>query len=675
MRRHMLLVMVILCALLIPLSALAEEMGDAAPGEVLIGFKAAATDRQMNAVVASLGGKVTGAIDLPKVKIRKVRLSAATKSATDEAVKSLRTSGSPSSAIVQYAEPNMVRRIFDSRPRPGDAGILSQSSDSLLEDQWGYYDVSANWLPAPSGPAPVVAVIDTGVDYTHPDLKGKVIKGKDFVNLDGDPMDDHSHGTHVAGVIAAKTNNGYGIAGISWNSKIVAVKALNSQGWGMTFEIAKAIIYAANRADVKVINMSLGGGYSATEQDAVNYAVNTKGKLLVAAAGNANTNSTAGAYPAAFALTYPGKVIAVAAHQDNRCRASFSNYGTWVSITAPGVDILSTIPAAMGNGFASFNGTSMATPHVAGAAAVVWAENPSFTNSQVASRLTTKIDSEARNKDGACWPSDASTFGFLDVYRAADPASWEACDSAAIYGYALDAESGEPLAGAKVLSKQGSATTGADYVPYYGQRTTYGFDSVHEDGFGLFNVLTNTTGAQDILFKKSKIAKPKINVPSTSACSWSYAGNIPVPPNKPYYWIAVTWDYGFVGGRYDSWLQVPSYGTFGWFNPGVLGAAPYVKFNWDSDNGDGNLRDFSESFRIKRVLSGTYLFFVQDWLNGAGSTSWSSAGMKVYVYKWNPGAGKSVLVKTITPGAGAGRYWDAFELKGNTITEINSFSD
>ena len=398
-------------------------VGDHVPGEILIGFEPNVTSCQIQAIVSSIGGQVIGEIDLPDVKVRRVKLSSTTQSAMDAAVNSIKTNKTYQDKI-RYVEPNIIQRAFGDRTM-GDAGILSQSGDPLLSQQWGYYDIGANWLNAPTLAAPIIAVIDTGVDYTHPDLAGKVIKGYDYVNADADPMDDNGHGTHVSGIAAAKANNAYGIAGVSWNSKILAVKVLNSQGWGTVFDISLGIYYAANYPGVKVINMSLGGGDSPTEDSAVEYAVVTKGKLLVAAAGNGDTSTPF--YPAGLSVTYPYpylKVLAVAAHGTDHCRASFSNYGDWVSITAPGVDILSTVPPSLGSGgFESWSGTSMATPFVAGAAAAVWARYPAYTNTQIANLITTKtkLPGYLLIRDDTCWPNDGSTFQRIDVFHVLDP--------------------------------------------------------------------------------------------------------------------------------------------------------------------------------------------------------------------------------------------------------------
>ncbi len=656
-----------------------ENPEDYVPGEILIGFKTDAIPDQIDAAVASIGGEVIGTCDLPAIKIRKVRILSTTQSAMDAAMNDLRTAPF-SSEIVKMVEPNLIRQAHQTREPSGDAGILAQSSDPLLLQQWGYYDIGANWINVQSLPAPVVAVIDTGVDYTHPDLAGRIIRGYDFMNDDADPMDDHGHGTHVAGVIAALTNNAYGMAGISWNSKILAVKVLNVRGSGSVFEIVKGITYAADNPSVKVINMSLGGGYSSTEQEAVQYAVVTKKKPLVASAGNSSSSTPS--YPAGFSTLFPGMVLAVAAHGHDRCRASFSNYGTWVSISAPGVDILSTVPPLQGYGgdFDSWSGTSMAAPHVAGAAAVAWALSPESSNGVIGNLVTTKTNGfGGLNRDGTCWPNDGSTFDRLDLLHMVDPSFYENLSTKGfIFGYALNAETGEPLVGAKVTAKQGTKVTGMDYVPYYGHRTFLDIDETDpapQEGFGLFSVLAKP-GVTQLLLNRAKFTSITIPNVIVNGATGTYAGNIPVPPVKPYYWLAVTWNYGYTDAWYDSILVVPGYGSYSYANPGSLQMAPWVKHFWDSDlEVESNLRKFSEVFRIKKLVPGAYQFFVSDWRNGAGSTYWAGSGVKATLYRWDATLAKPKLVATFTPPAGAGRYWEICTLKGNTITPVNALHD
>jgi thermitase len=255
---------------------------------------------------------------------------------------------------VEYAEPNIT---FHASYVPNDPDYKTKHyapQKVAAEQAWDTTQSTSNVK---------IAVIDTGVDYYHPDLDGKVIKGADFVADDDDPIDENDHGTHVAGIAAANTNNGVGIAGLAPKASILAVRVLDADGSGSLDDVAQGIRYAADQG-AQVINLSLGGNLgSKTLQDAVNYAWN-KGSVIVAAAGN--TGVALPSYPA-----YYSNVIAVAATDQNDQKASFSNFGTWVDIAAPGVDIYSTIT---NNQYASYSGTSMASPVVAGVAGLLAAQ-------------------------------------------------------------------------------------------------------------------------------------------------------------------------------------------------------------------------------------------------------------------------------------------------------------
>jgi len=657
---------------------------DRVPGELIIGFKPEVSIIKVHQVISSINGKILKHFNAPRGRIVRVNLPSTAPSTLDDAIRTLQ-SDPAFSDLIRYVEPNVIQYAQQVRPTQGDAGILSQTGDPLLGGQWGYYNISAQWPnTTASGSGVTVAVIDTGVDYNHPDLLKKVTKGSDWVNGEKDPMDDHGHGTHVSGIIAAIANNNYGIAGVAWNAKIYAVKVLSTQGWGMTFDIALGIYEAANNNSVKVINMSLGGYTpTTTQQDAVEYAVVTKGKLLVAAAGNDNTNQKL--YPAGYSTTYPGRVLAVAAHGADNCRASFSNYGTWISITAPGVGILSTIPNSLGTqGFASWNGTSMATPFVAGAAALAWEKNPSFTNTEIANLITTmtNLPYTPLNRNGTCWPNDGSGFQRLDVLHILEQQFYEACNNhGAISGYSFDAETGLPLAGGLITATQGSTVTGTDYVPFYGELMRFGDDSLAGEGYGLFNVLTDIGSNNLTITKKNYMSfTPKdqsgniLTLP-VYACSWTYGGNIPVPPKKREYWLAISWNYGYTGALYDLYLQYydGSYYYYYYNNPGSILAYPYVKYLWDSDFGDtgaGTMRNYAETIRIAKLTRGAeYLFFVYDWKNGTGSTNWSASGIKAYLYKG------STLIKTYTPPSGSGGLWVIGEIIGGTIYDLNYLTD
>lgn len=275
---------------------------------------------------------------------------------------------------VDFKEPNYIRRISLT---PNDPYFGEQYGLEKLSaiSGWDIEDGTSNNV--------IVAVIDTGVDISHPDLSSKIVQGYDFANKDSNPQDDQGHGTHVAGIIAADTNNGKGVSGVSWGAKIMPVKVLGSDGSGNDFDIAKGIIYAADNG-AKVINLSIGGPwYSSTLADAVYYAY-SKGVIVVAAAGNDGDNTIN--YPAGY-----DNVIGVAATDQNDKRASFSNYNSTVDVSAPGVEILSTYYDGS-HSYAYMSGTSMATPHAAGFAAVLLSNNPNLSPDNVENQMKTRSD-------------------------------------------------------------------------------------------------------------------------------------------------------------------------------------------------------------------------------------------------------------------------------------------
>ncbi|MBO9539351.1 S8 family serine peptidase [bacterium] len=276
---------------------------------------------------------------------------------------------------VVYAEPNYIYHATDFKAQ-------STVNDPMVNQLWGLTKVQAQqaWDVTAGDPNVVVAVVDTGVDYNHEDLKGQVIKGPDFGNNDNDPMDDQGHGSHVAGTIAAIANNGVGVAGLAYKTKVLAIKVLGSDGSGDTNSIVRGIL-KANELGARVINLSLGGPQqSSALKDAVDQ-VTAKGSLCVVAAGNDGTSTPD--YPAA----YPN-ALAVGASDQSDKRASFSNYGSYVDIAAPGVDILSSTEKS----YKKHSGTSMASPHVAAAAALLLAKNPDLSVQQLRDALTTTGD-------------------------------------------------------------------------------------------------------------------------------------------------------------------------------------------------------------------------------------------------------------------------------------------
>lgn len=207
---------------------------------------------------------------------------------------------------------------------------------------------------------------------THPEFEGKLVSGYNVLNGSNKPQDDNGHGTHVAGIIAAKTNNQRGIAGIAWNNKIMPVKGIGADGSGSSFDIAQGVIWAADHG-AQVINMSVGNYHPSNAlHDAIKYAF-SKNVVMVAASGNDHTDQPS--YPAA----YP-EVLSVAAVDWKGNQAEFSNFGPYIDVAAPGVDIASTYTQS---DYASLSGTSMACPHVSGLAGLIRSLNSSLSNAEV----------------------------------------------------------------------------------------------------------------------------------------------------------------------------------------------------------------------------------------------------------------------------------------------------
>ncbi len=356
-----------------PLAALssARASGDGQSARVMIGYESGADLASLLSAVERFGGRVIS-VDSELQFITVAGLGSA------EEVQALLSGVAP----LSYVEDDLRA-----------ARIAFTPDDPYYGDQWALQEMYAPfaWDLTLGSKDIVVAVVDTGVDYNHEDLAANMWTdagghyGYDFVNNDNDPMDDQNrlqdsfgicqidpiyHGTHVAGIVGAVTNNSRGIAGLA-QVRLMAVKVLDDCGLGYISDISLGIRYAAdNGADV--ITLSLGGIASATLKNAAQYAWN-KGVLLVAASGNDGGGVS---YPAA----YPS-VVAVGSVGRSRIRSSFSNYGSQMELVAPGEDITSTM--RIQPYYQSHTGTSQAAPQVAGVAALVLSRNPSLTNSEV----------------------------------------------------------------------------------------------------------------------------------------------------------------------------------------------------------------------------------------------------------------------------------------------------
>ncbi len=315
-----------------------------------------------------------------------------------------------SNPFIEYAEPNYIIRadVIPNDPSFGDQWALNNTgqnggtpdADIDAPEAWGITTGDTNII---------VGVLDSGIDYTHPDLIDNIwtnwdeipnngidddnngyiddIHGWDFYNNDNDPMDDHGHGTHVAGTIGAVSDNGVGVTGVAWDVRMMALKFMGFDGSGPTSGAVSALEYA-NNMGVKITNNSWGAcGYSQTLYDII-AAADTIGALFIAAAGNDATNNDNNPhYPANYDLD---NIISVASTDRNDMLSTFSCYGiNTVDIAAPGSEIYSTIP---NNGYENKSGTSMAAPHISGSAVLIWNKFPGFTHEQVKSQILGSSD-------------------------------------------------------------------------------------------------------------------------------------------------------------------------------------------------------------------------------------------------------------------------------------------
>ena len=332
---------------------------------------------------------------------------------------------------IAYAEPNYYYQTIDTLP----ATPQNSPNDPSFGGQWSHSRINstAGWDLTTGSSDTIIAIIDTGIDQGHPDLASKLVAGYDFISNDSDPSDTNGHGTHVAGIATAITNNGVGIAGVNWLARIMAVRVLNGSGSGTTETVTNGIIWAYSHG-AKILNLSLGGtGYSQTMQDAVN-AAHANGSLVVAAMGNCRTGNggcspNATVYPAAF-----NNVMAVAATNPSDSYAYYSQYGNHCDISAPGGEmysyhdsngIYSTMPTydvyltteySYNNNYDQLQGTSQATPHVAGLAGLVWAMNPALTPDQV----QTAIQDGADDLGAAGWDPTYG-HGRINVFNTLQP--------------------------------------------------------------------------------------------------------------------------------------------------------------------------------------------------------------------------------------------------------------
>jgi len=380
--------------------------GSIRAGHILVRFKTTPAQAVLDQLNAAFGAKAVGKI-------------------AEIGVTHLQVPPQAGLALLEHLRqrPDVEFAEFDSEVQaflqPNDPyySTMFTSSHYGNVDQWGPVAVSAPtaWDLTLGDPNVVIAIVDTGVDSSHPDLASKIVGQYSYVG--NSAKDGFGHGTHCAGIAAAATNNDVGIAGMCPNCGILSVKVLNDQGSGYISDVASGITYAASHG-ARVISLSLGGpGRSSTLQSALDYAI-ANNSLPVCAMGNSGSSSN---------TPEPGywhDCLSVIATGQTGAKASFSNYGVKADVAAPGVAILSTMPTypvtltttyGYSMNYDALSGTSMATPMVAGVAGLVLSQNSNLTPGQVAGII------EASSGDGVSWSSNLA-FGVVNAYKAVSSA-------------------------------------------------------------------------------------------------------------------------------------------------------------------------------------------------------------------------------------------------------------
>lgn len=386
-------------------SARPEGLGESEyrDGEILVGFQPGAGRQKKDEAKYKIGA--TGIREFSEINVHHWKLPPGR--SVEQAISAL--SANPN---VRFAEPNYIVHADQFPAAP---------NDKYRGELWGMHNIGQTsgtpnadinapeaWNVTTGSPNVVIGVIDTGIDYNHPDLAANIwsnpgeiagdgidndangyiddVRGWDFANNDNDPFDDNGHGSHVAGTIGAQGNNGLGVVGVNWQVKLMPLKFLGANGSGDTANATAAVLYAAKFKFggvnvVRVTNNSWGGGgKSVTMQNAIE----SSGSVFVASAGNGATSQVQ--YPAGYKNA---NIISVAATDHNDALATFSNFSSsWVDLAAPGVNIASTYKG----GYGVLSGTSMASPHVAGVAGLVLAATPGLTPASVKAAIMNSVD-------------------------------------------------------------------------------------------------------------------------------------------------------------------------------------------------------------------------------------------------------------------------------------------
>jgi len=638
-------------------------------GQVIVGYRTGTDSKAVATAAQALGGTVA-----KEIQDSAILLNFGSEQQAQAAIREI-----AKRADVQFIERNGVIRVppqsqssnFRSPKQrlknANDVTVNSVSADPTTGFEYHLTIIRKTAvLPALSATPPTVAVLDTGVDWTHPDLAGKVLLGKNTIANNNLPFDDNGRGTHIAGIIAAKAGNAVLGEGVCPNCKILAIKVLNSGGAGTVFDVAEGLKYArtwippAGTPPVKVVNVSFWGIASPLIANEV-LALKNAGKVLVAAAGDDNASTALNIYPAAD----PNTALRVTATEEHDCRAYFSNFSpstvpTRYNIAAPGWQIPSTLPDM---GYAYRSGTPMASAMVAGGAALVWGQIPGLTRDQLVNRL---IFNGKMVNCGFAAPTRR-----LDVRRAITGVS-----ETTMIGRLLDPATGKaPVPSTAPSTAQlfaGGALLKSDLTDRGGfyEMTGLAAGTLRElRGFRAGYV--NAT-----LRKNFPISAGLISGPLTDA----------LPGARPAGHATITLDWktsqpikhttGCIascnGWDLDLSIRLPS-GTYidPSNNPGTLLAAPYIRSVRDSFS---DLQPLEGIVISNLAANGVYRVFVDNWppSETAGDPSFNNSwtGSQASVQMYNGAALFGIFYPAPIANCGLNRYWHVGNLTKNGTAYI-----
>lgn len=681
--------------------------GEYVPGEFVIRFENGVSTSAATAMAGQLNATVKKSIPQFGLILLKVPSDQSVPAAMEQARKMPGVKAAFRNSVMSIPRPpesplpngpdGNAKKLVDEAIRqesPNELGNLG--IQAAPNNQWHLHAI--NWYNAGAQPAstPMVAVIDTGVDYDHPDLAANVVKGWDFVDEDADPMDEAGHGTHCAGIVAA--TGAVNVNGVSTTSKVLAVRVLDRYGSGSWFNVAAGIVYAASQQGVKVLSLSLGGyAYeSDPEYQALMDVIDTVysgGKLPVIAAGNED-NLVMYEYPGARVIPgwYPNS-FTVAATNTSDSKSAYSNYnvgtlgGTnwnfnFVDIAAPGNQILSTLPLYQ---WGELSGTSMATPMVAGAAARYWgtAGNEGKTPGEVATQL--------KNTGYSL----TAVYGFPIATKRLDLAKAMGSKVTGFTGQVFNAQNTAPLQGVKVSAKAGGVVKA----------------SATTDDSGSFTLGGLTGGTTySLVYAKTGYSALAGSMKATGGTLLRMTKPVFMNQNRPADQFSVvvdwrSWEPGYYEGRYTllnylqgwyPWIPFEWTQTAGTFmspyirsegasnaliqlnDPGALSTAPYMRLVNDPYGREQPV----STFVVQPQANNTYYIFTEldnfnsyvaptyyyEWGSYKTKSGYSIPNIKARIYK----GGSLKLNIAVQSATGSGAYWHIATIKPDgTVTPVN----